>query len=474
MRPIQLRRGVFGGLLGFFATGLAVVGFLGCGASTPEPRSGGLVCEGCNVVLISLDTLRADHLSAYGYERRTSPVLDELAEDGVLFEQFIQNGGGTLPSHLTMLTSLHPITHGVQPSNGKSLAPSHQTLAERLHEAGYHTAAFTDAGWMRAKFGFAQGFDVFDEAAGHLEKILPKAEGFLRDNADRPFFLFLHTYDIHSQEEGQPYGCPGGYEQEFWPEGVDFDGCRDGRCATELLHWANESMEAGTLEVEELFTSEEVETLRAGYDGCIRYADEQVGRLLDQLRELDLYDRTLVIVTSDHGEEFLEHGRFLHRTGGYEVLAHIPLIVKLPYSTLQGQRVRHLTAMVDLMPTVLDLVGVEGPAEQMQGRSLVEAMQNDAPVRQATHLYRVLRTERWKYFGQQQGKLYDLSTDPDEQVDLLESYELDPRLVAMLDGLVAEDHQLREQLAAQASDEGSAVTLSEQEIRELKALGYLD
>ena len=453
---------------------LLVLTLWGCDQGTGgEPGRGG--CEGCNVVLISLDTLRADHLSAYGYERPTSPTLDALAEDGVLFEQFIQNGGGTLPSHMTMLTSLHPITHGIRPTTGRSLLPVHQTLAERLYAAGYQTAAFTDAGWMRSKFGFSQGFQIFDESAGHLERILPKGLDFLERNAARPFFLFLHTYDIHSQDTGQPYGCPGGYEEQFLPSGVEFDGCRGGRCATELLHWANEEMEEGRLRVEDLFTPQEVETLRARYDGCIRYADSQVGVLVRRLKELDLYDRTLIVVTSDHGEEFLEHGRFLHRTGGYEVLAHVPLVLKLPYSAIRGRRVSNLAAMVDLMPTVLELVGLDGPEEQMQGRSLVPALTRDVPIRQATHLFRVLRTERWKYFGQQTEELYDLSQDQGEQNDLIGSVEPDPRLIRQLDELLAQDRALRQALEARAEEKGEdEVALTEQEIRELKALGYLD
>ncbi len=448
---------------------LLLLGCVGCGSSGPPERPR----ERFNVVLISLDTLRADHLSAYGYERSTSPVLEALAADGVLFEQFVQNGGGTLPSHMTMLTSLYPLTHEINPRTGRRLPAARETLAERLHAAGYHTAAFTDAGWVRGKFGFSQGFDIFDQAGGHLETILPKAERFLERNADRPFFLFLHTYDIHSRETGHPYSCPGDPHREFLDEAEDIEACRGELCGTALLQWANGEVVSGRARAEDLFAPHEVEALRARYDGCIRYADTQVGRLLERLRSLDLYDRTLLIVTSDHGEEFLEHGLFLHRRGGYEELAHLPLILKLPYSSVRGARVPHLAAMVDLMPTVLEVVGVDGPVDQMQGRSLMPAVLQGTPIRQATHLHRVLRTERYKYFGQREKRLFDLSRDRREQHNLIGEVEPDPRLLRQLEELVAADYRRRDQLAA-SEERTEEVTLSDQEIRELKALGYLE
>ena len=380
---------------------------------------------------------------------------------------------GTLPSHLSMLTALHPTVHGVSPHNGLSLDPGRVTLAERLQEAGYATAAFTDGGWMRSKFGFSQGFDLYDEQGGRFQKILPKATEWLHRNYDRPFFLFVHSYDIHSEWDRLPYDCPGGYAQTF-TDGfdVDFDGCRDGLCASQLLNWANNRLRSGEVAAGDLFASQEVDFMKALYDGCIRYADNQVGQLLDTLHKLGVYDRTLILVTSDHGEEFGEHGMFLHVSGGYEEIIHIPLILKLPGSQFRGRRVEHLSAMVDLMPTVLDVLSLR-PSEQSQGKSLMPAIEKNTPVRQAAVIYSILRTDRWKYFAQGD-RLYDLKTDRDEQVNVAGKTDaFDPRLKKLLRRQMEADAKLRREFD-QSRPDREQVRLNEKEIRELKALGYLN
>ena len=447
--------------------------FGGCGREIGESPDGR--CAGCNVVLISLDTLRADHLSAYGYHRETSPHLDALAADSVLFEDFVVTGGGTLPSHLSMLTSLFPATHGVTPRNGRSLNPGRTTLAERLRAAGFATAAFTDAGWVKGKFGFLQGFEVFDEAGGRLAAIRPKAEAWLERNADRQFFLFLHAYDIHSEWQRLPYDCPAPYRDRFagpFETEVAFDGCREGRCASILLSWANSRIAGGEVEAEEMFSGEEIDYMEALYDGCIGYADAQVGRLIDKLRRLDLYDRSLIVVTSDHGEEFAEHGRFLHDQTSFEETVHIPLIIKLPGSAFRGRRVPHLAAMVDLMPTVLEVVGVDAGVEA-QGRSLMPAVVEDVPVRRAVHIRANLRTERWKYLLPG-NRLYDLNADPGERHNVIrESEEFDPRWKRYLRRANDRDRRLFEELESGGPERGR-IALTEEETAELKALGYLN
>ncbi len=436
-----------------------------------------------SVVLISLDTLRADHLSAYGYHRETSPRLDQLAADGVLFEDFVVTGGGTLPSHLSMLTSLFPATHGVTSHDGRGLPPGRVTLAETLRGAGFATAAFTDGGWMRGRFGFFQGFESFDEGGGRLAAIRPKVEAWLEGHRDRPFFLFVHSYDVHSEWDRLPYDCPSPDRDRFVaPSGAPrsgvprsgapgFDGCRDGKCASTLLAWANSRIQDGE-RAEEIFSRREIDTMEALYDGCIRYADAEVGGLIDKLRELDLYDQSLIVVTSDHGEEFAEHGRFLHSRTDYEELVKIPLILKLPGSRFRGRRVPHLAAMVDLMPTVLELMAA-APGAGIQGRSLMPAIADDLPVRRAVHIRDVLRTPRWKYLGRS-SRLYDLSADPGETRDVAgESAGFDPRWKRYLERANARDRRLFEEFEA-AAGEGATVTLSDEEIAQLEALGYLN
>jgi hypothetical protein len=163
------------------------------------------------IILISIDTLRADKLGSYGNSRDTSPTLDRLAGEGVLFESFFYSGGGTLPSHVSMFTSLNPGVHGIENEAGRALEGHRVTLAEQLHDAGYATAGFTDSGWMLGYLGLDQGFEIFDDSGGRLAHILPKALRFIDAKRAEPFFLFIHTYDVHSEWNALPYECPGDY-----------------------------------------------------------------------------------------------------------------------------------------------------------------------------------------------------------------------------------------------------------------------
>lgn len=463
------RRSHYGWPLGICT--LAVTFWVACaGGDGASPI--GAECSDCNVILISVDTLRADHLSVYGYRRPTTPHLEEFARDAVVFENAYHTGGGTLPSHLSILTSLYPTTHGVTTENALPLDEGWTTLGEALGDAGYATAAFVDGGWVRAKFGFARGFDVFDDDAGGFSRILPKAENWLRQHGDEKFFLFLHTYDAHSKQR-RPYNCPGEYPLRYVRDlDVDFDGCKDGRCANELFKWVNAEVREGRLNASEYFSPEEVDYISSLYDGCINYVDDQLHGFFQLLQEQGLYDRSLIIVTSDHGEEFLERGRFIHDQGGFEEMAHIPMLLKLPSSPVQGVRVPHLAATVDLMPTALQVVGVPQPG-QVQGVSLLPAIVEDRPVRREVHIYTVLRTERWKYFRHRK-KLYDLDADPGEQNNLYANYpegvqSLDARLGTLLEA----DHEMRAAyLEGRLPPPG--VELSEEERKNLKALGYLE
>lgn len=437
----------------------------------PEVTSGAFERRDPNIILISIDTLRADRLSVYGYRRPTTPHLEDFARDAVVFENAHHTGGGTLPSHLSILTSLYPTTHGVEENATKPLHGRWATLSEALRDAGYATAAFVDAGWVRAKFGFAQGFDVFDEDAGGFARILPKAEGWLRRHGERRFFLFLHTYDVHSQER-RPYDCPGDYPLRYTTDrNVEFDGCKDGRCANDLFRWINSEVREGRLRAAEYLAPEEVAYVSSLYDGCINYVDDQLHDFFQRLRELGLYDHSLIVVTSDHGEEFLEHGMFIHDQGGYDEITHIPMLLKLPSSPVRGARVSHLAATVDLMPTVLRVVGVPLPG-QVQGVSLLPAIVDDRPVRSEIHFYTVLRTEQWKYFRDRK-KLYKLAVDPEEQDNLYARY---PKRVRSLGGRLSRLLDAdRETYAAFLGGhlESPDVELSEKEMENLRALGYL-
>jgi len=205
---------------------------LACSAPPPEPPGDP------NVVLVSIDTLRADHMSLYGYARPTTPNLEALAREAVVFDAFFNAGGGTPPSHASLFTSLYPQVHGVD--RDTPLAGHETTLAELLHARGYKTAGFTDTVWLTSKFGFAQGFQTYDDRGGGLARILPRANRWLEQWREHgqgaPFFLFVHLFDVHSAADRLPYDSPDGFNERF-TEGYagSFDGCIDGRCASRLL-----------------------------------------------------------------------------------------------------------------------------------------------------------------------------------------------------------------------------------------------
>ena len=429
-------------------------------------------CPDCNLLLISIDTLRPDHLSLYGYERDTDPHLRAMASEGVLFESFHHNGGGTLVSHMSMLTSLRRYAHGVDRDH--ALPDGVDTLAELLSTAGYRTGAFTDRGWMVRKYGFDQGFETFDSRGGHLEAIVPRALRWLEQDRERPYFLFLHTYDVHSDPGPLPYDCPNPDRDRYRTDGgllrTTFDGCKDGRCGTELLQWINVEAARGNLDPTQYLSATERRTIRDLYDGCIRYTDGRLGDLRARLEAGGHWKDTLVVITSDHGEEFLEHGQFLHPQAGFKTKEWIPLLMLWPSRWQAGTRVPHLVAMIDLAPSLLEVLSLE-PSPQMQGRSFLPALVENRPIRDTVQAGRSLRSERWKYrhFGRQ---LYDLDADPDERVDVSAQHRRTASdYSSAFRRSVAADRRLKDELWRE-SRVGNP-KLSDEEMEQLRALGYL-
>jgi arylsulfatase A-like enzyme len=447
----------------------------GCGtaelpdAAAPRP----------NVILISIDALRADHLGLYGYGRPTSPNLDALTQEAVVFERAFNVAGFTLSVHMSMLTSLPPGVHGVQSpgirgiasEDFKTLPPGRITLAEQLAEHGYRTAAFTDAPWVGARFGFDQGFDVYDEQGLRIHSILPRALRWLQENPRQPFFLFLHAYDVHSRTERLPYDCPDGSNDLFTAgfEG-DFDGCIDGECASNLLRRINAG--DGGRDPSAVLKPDVVQYIVGLYDGCIHHVDNQIATLLDRLRAQGVYDNSLIVITSDHGEEFLDHGKFLH-VQAYDELARIPLIVKFPQSRWGGRRIGQMVSVLDYMPTILDVLDI--PAnDQVQGMSLVPLIERGQPGRDIVHLGPAVRTERWKYMARSQ-ELYDLAADPGETTDVSASHpEIAAELLRRHREFLRRDRELRGAFEKQADELGEMITLDEDTRAKLRSLGYLN
>ena len=306
-------------------------------------------------VVISLDALRADHLGAYGYERPTSPFLDSLAGRGAVFERAVAQYPSTLASHMTMFTGLYPQEHGVYRPQ-RFLDKAITTLPEHLRANGFRTAGFTEGGFMSGFYGFERGFESFDDPRyrddSDVERTFERGARFLETVAeDERFFLFLHSYSVHD-----PYTPPERYRGLFWtgdppPGTFPSDGPN--------LRAVNRGELAVTPEI--------VDYLASQYDASVRYVDDVLAAFWGRLEELGLADETTLIVTSDHGEAFYEHGTLAHMQVYPEELL-VPLIVVHP-GLAAGVRVPGLVSLVDLAPTVYELAGVEPPAD-LSGHSL--------------------------------------------------------------------------------------------------------
>lgn len=320
--------------------GLVLLG-AACGASAGPP----------NVLLVSIDTLRADRLGCYGYARATSPALDRLAtERAVRFAHATAEAPWTLPSHVTLLSGLHPLTHGVRKPD-QAPNDSVQLLAERLQPT-HETFALTDGGWLSQTFGFARGFRSFQAQDRDVDQAVQVLLEYVRFQRGKgPWFGFLHTYDVHC-----PYDPPPPYRETF--ASADAEPIETaGRCGNP--HFNALALTAG-----------QARFLSDRYDEDVRRVDDALATLFAAFDELDLWKDTVLVVTSDHGEEFLEHGQIGHeRTLSPEVLA-VPLFVAAP--GLAPRVVDHIVGLADVVPTVLELVG-SAPAG-LDGRSLLPLM----------------------------------------------------------------------------------------------------
>jgi arylsulfatase A-like enzyme len=393
-----------------------------------------------NIILISIDTLRADHLSCYGYPRPTTPNIDRIAAQGLRFEKAISQSPKTTPSHMTMFTSLYPEVHGSRRDyQGKSfvkLPASWKTLPEILKAHGWRTAAFTGGVQVAKGFGFERGFDVFEENLLRLKPqgLEPALAWLSQIKPDEKFFLFIHTYQVHD-----PYCPPPPYNKLYdpgydgWIED-DWEKLSNASQPGKLfpahnIFWggAEKGVKGDQLNLD-IITERDTRHMVALYDGNIAYTDEVLGGFFNELEKKGVLGsgRTLLIITSDHGEEFREHGDFLHKKL-YRETMQVPLIFYWPGKLGPGKVVKGQVRLLDLAPTILDLIGL--PVNlQMQGVSLKSVMNsNDRAVLSAysedPFLRRdfSLRTESAMYYQMEnEGKkeLYFEMLDPGEQTNL--------------------------------------------------------
>jgi arylsulfatase A-like enzyme len=440
-----------------------------------------------NVLLISFDTLRPDHLGAYGYERPTSAQLDAFARRAVLFENAYAHAPKTAPSHMSLMTGLYPEAHQVRnvEAGGGALAAGTATLAERLSDAGYQTGAITDGGNVRGDLGFERGFERYHEgpsvggAFGEAERALPGIAR--RREAGEPFFLFVHTYQIpdpylHPPEYAHRFTDPGyagqiaaTHEQLFeparrrWRESGRKDPFSPHHRLRARLFWMRVD-ERSALDRRHLVDL---------YDAGIVQADDQFGHFMGRLAALGLEEDTLVVLSSDHGEEFGEHSGFKHNDVYDEVLRSL-LVVRFP-GQRAGLRVAQPVGQVDVLPTVLQAVSLPG-AELLPGRPLQRFLEEAQPAARAVFSQwpardlHTLRSGRWKLIQRPGGaELFDLEGDPGERQDL-SAVHRDRVLEAQreLDGQRAASRALR------TGGPGPAPQLDEEARAQLEALGYLD
>lgn len=399
-------------------------------ASTPAMRP-------LNLVVVTIDTLRPDHLHCYGYSKIETPNLDAIARDGVMFENAVTQAPLTPPSHASIFTGLNPPTHRVRDTGGFVLQPSTTTLATILRQEGWDTAAFISSAVLKRLFGFNQGFAVYDDqmpkpGKGHefdedaerrAGETVDHAVRWLAAQSGKPYFLWVHVYDPHA-----PYQPPAPFREKY----------------KDRL-----------------------------YDGEIAYADHELGRLFEAVRKKSP-GNTLIAVLSDHGESLGEHGEYTHGVFLYDATLRIVFLLSGP-GVPAGTRVRTQARTIDFLPTILALMGGQPPTT-VQGVTLTPnfAGKDSATLSYAETLYpkinmgwaelRGIRTNQWKYIRAPKPELYDLSQDPGETHNVIQGHEAEVRkFEARLNSVIGSD----------GVEKVSTSVVDERTLSQLRSLGYV-
>jgi len=424
-----------------------------------------------SVLLVSIDTLRFDHVGCYGYGESTTPQIDRLAEESVVFAQATSLSPYTLPSHVSMLTGLNPLVHKVTTLDNR-MPERTMLLGEILGAAGYDTGAAVSNFLVGPTFGFKQGFGVYDFYPDrNAEQATGAAKRFFADRteSDRPAFFFLHLMDPH-----YPYKTAEQDRSLF--SGADAIGFDQ---SLPFFEFRDRYRDAAP---------EDRAPLLAAYDAEIHYADRILGELLDQLREQGLYDEMLIVVTSDHGEEFWEHGGLGHTVTLYDEVLHVPLIVKLPRGSHGGELLEGQVRLTDMTAFIAARAGLSLP-EGAEGRDFMEiiaegGVKDSGPALAMTDLFGPARYSRRtsdvKWISESRFKLgsredvfaeriYDLQTDPGEVQNLA---PLDRELTDAISTLARQEITAVGSLADGRGPD-QAPDLDPQMLQRLKALGYL-
>ena len=461
-----------------------VVSFLNCNKKSPPPRP--------NIILIVADTLRSDHLGCYGYLKNISPHLDEFSKDSLLFENAYAPIPSTLPSHVSIVTGLYPDVHQMfDEANNldaglyKELSPRFSTIAEKLKEIGYKNIGIVSSIWLKDSFGFGRKFDYYHRVHESLTPSVKINEkvftwlGWLMGEEQPKFFMFLHYYDPHSDpyikgKNELPYYAPPPYFEKYCEgqSGILQIQNNVNSYATSFLMYSN----VNRMRIED----DQVESIISLYDAGVAFFDSQIGKLFSELKRRGLYDQSLIIFTSDHGEEFREHGEFIHNQI-YEENIHVPLMIKFPGGRFANEKVESPVELIDIKSTILDYLEVP-ISSHVQGKSLLSLIDkspksaNIVICRQKTpagnKIYS-LRDGRFKLiynFHTLESELYDLNVDSLEKSNIAVSNKEEvARLQNKLEKIVENNMELSN-LPSELTED---IILNHDEIRKLKSLGYL-
>ena len=391
-----------------------------------------------NIIFISIDTCRSDYLSCYGFTQTTTPNIDTLAAHAMLFENVISPVPITLPAHSSMMTGTIPPRHGVHNNVRFKLSESNLTLAEVLKQNGFTTAAFVSAFVLDSQFGLNQGFDTYHDtfeksrtnvfgSERYAEETAKLAVDWLGQNTQNPFFLFLHFYDPHD-----PYEPPPPFDKKF------------------ALN---------------------------PYAGEIAYTDHCIGKVIEKLKELSLYDNSLIIIAGDHGEMLGEHGEETHMYFIYQSAIKVPLIFKLPYQK-NPRKISSIAGLVDIVPTVCAILQIDCP-RNIQGQDLSTLFKDTfagsqrsifteslMPTRHMANSLLGIVTDQHKYIQTTRPELYDLTNDPQEEKNIAQT---EPQLARILQDKLK---QILEQ-AVQTNQPDSRIELDQEALARLAALGYV-
>jgi arylsulfatase A-like enzyme len=452
---------------------LVVLSAVACKSPEPQAR------QRMNVLLLSLDSLRADRLGVYGNERDVSPTIDRLATGGIRFAHAVSPTSWTLPVHVTLLTGLEQRHHGVV-NVSHSIADSIETMPEVFARAGYETFGIYSGPFLDPAYGFAQGFHQYvscmsEATAGasgkvawknsHSDQTNPSIvrsfEEWLRNRSERPFFAFVHLWDVHYD-----YIPPEPYYSMFDPQ---YSGALDGR----RIAYDGFPLSASAADVHHLLSL---------YDGEIRYTDATIARLLGALESHGLIENTLIVLTADHGEEFKEHGNKGHQKTLYQEIIHVPLIFSAANRLPVGMVVEEPVALSDVAPTIAEIVGIPFPA--VDGRSLLPLVRGEEYERQPIfsefylpHEVRLfaasvrLGNQKVIYHPQvERWETYDLAMDPGENAAVESDFG------ALHQNLIEHSRASEALLTRRKSRERSAVPadLPAEVAEKLRQLGYLD